>query len=104
MNLQNTQQKNSHPASTLVARLRWYKKHTETLVGEEFLIRMSISELHALFNVFMSNMDYHCWHVKTRQARVLNKIAKHKLSLDKFEYFVEQIVLADVAANDAVMV
>ena len=96
-----TYQKKSYPKvfdqqqNAIKVKLRWFKKHCDTLIGEESIDQLSLHDLQDLFDVYIDNDICNVWHVKTRQARHLQKITEHKISVRKFSYFVEQEVHAN---------
>ncbi len=71
-------------------RLCWYKKHGESLVGEEELDFLTLHDLQDIFDVYIDNHSLNIWHVKTRQARSLQRLISHRIKINKFIYFVEQ--------------
>jgi len=70
--------------------LFWYKKHCNTLVGEEKLELITLHDLQDIFDVYIDNASLNFWHVKTRQARALQRLIKHRIKINQFMYFVEQ--------------
>jgi len=71
-------------------RLFWYKKHSEMLVGEEKMELITLHDLQDIFDVYIDNAALNFWHVKTRQARVIQPLIKHRIKIDRYLYFVEQ--------------
>lgn len=71
-------------------KLRWYRKHGESMVGEENLEFLSLHDLQDIFDVYINSALLNCWHVKTRHARILQRLTSHRISVKKFLYFVEQ--------------
>jgi len=71
-------------------RLFWCKKHNEKLVGEEKLEFMTLHDLQDIFDVYIDNAALNFWHVKTRHARVLQQLIKHRIKINRYLYFVEQ--------------
>ena len=80
-------------------KLRWFRKHGETLIGEESLEELTLHDLQDIFDVYINNALFNCWHVKTRHARVLQRLTNHRIAIKKFTYFVEQEGYYGEAAN-----
>lgn len=79
---------------TTNVRLCWYRKHGEVLVGEEKLSSITLHDLQDIFDVYIDNRALNYWHVKTRQARILQRLTEHKIKMQHFIYFVEQKAFA----------
>jgi len=71
-------------------RLFWYKKHSDALIGEEKLDFLTLHDLQDIFDVYIDNASLNFWHVKTRQARELQRLIKHRIKINQYMYFVEQ--------------
>jgi hypothetical protein len=71
-------------------KLLWYKKHGDSLVGEESLEGLSLQKLQSIFDVHISNALFNCWHVKRCHAVELQDRVSHRIAVKKFTYFVEQ--------------
>ncbi|MCW9012356.1 MAG: hypothetical protein OQL06_01135 [Gammaproteobacteria bacterium] len=78
----------------------WYKKHSEAQMGEEILDELTLHDLQDIFDVYINNALYNCWHVKTRHARALQRMTQHRIAIKNYSYFVEQEAHYGDAAND----
>ena len=74
----------------IYVRIFWYHKHGESLMGEEKLDFLSLYDLQDIFDVYIDNVTLNFWHVKTREARLLQRLISHRININKFIYFVEQ--------------
>ena len=74
-------------------KLLWYKKHSDALVGEESIEGLTLHNLQSIFDVYISNALFNCWHVKRCHAIELQDLADHHIAVKKFTYFIEQEVV-----------
>jgi len=81
-------------------KLRWFKKNGGTLVGEESIDQLSLHDLQDLFDVYIDNDVYNVWYVRVRHARWLQDKTEHKISLNKYSYFIEQESIHDNFNDD----
>lgn len=71
-------------------KMSWYRKYSETLVGEELLNALTLHDLQDIFDTYINSALYNCWQVRTRHARALQRITQHHISINNFSYFVVQ--------------
>lgn len=77
--------------NSIEVKLRWYGKHDESsMIGEECLDILSLHDLQRIFDVYIDNADLNYWHVKTRHAKLLQRLTSHRISIKRYMYFVEQ--------------
>ncbi len=72
----------------VVRYVRWFEKKGEEFIGEEE-IKLNLDLLQKEFNVKKENPMYDCWKIEEKNIKLFKNILKHKIDINKFDYFVE---------------
>jgi hypothetical protein len=69
--------------------LCWYSVTTSKLVGVEPVEGLNARKVRSWFHLQPTDAPFGCFPVTASQRRKLVKLVKHKIDLNKYDYFIE---------------